>query len=100
MATPALARNARRSTPRPNPPVPALLPHRPRQTAVMAVRFAVQADSERECRQALELLCTQLGLEPALYPRQVTDDRWMARAVPRTTKAPAGGSGRGHAVCG
>ncbi|MGW7087546.1 hypothetical protein ACWGH2_29175 [Streptomyces sp. NPDC054871] len=50
-------------------------------------------------QQALELLCAQLGLEP-VHPQQVTDDRWMARAVPRMTKAPAGESGGGPVVSG
>ncbi|WP_369211331.1 hypothetical protein [Streptomyces flavofungini] len=61
----------------------------------MAVRYGVQADSERECQQALELLCQLLGLEPVLPPRLLSDDRWMARAVP-TSRAPAAdGGGRG-----
>lgn len=66
----------------------------------MAVRFGVHADTERECQQALELLCAQLGLEPALRPCLLTDDRWMARAVPAQTRAPAGESGRGPVVSG
>lgn len=65
----------------------------------MAVRYGVQADTERECQAALELLCATLDLQPALMPRQVTDDRWMARAVP--TKAPdADSGGRGLGVDG
>ncbi|MEU5772697.1 hypothetical protein ABZ819_05250 [Streptomyces venezuelae] len=55
----------------------------------MSVRFAVQASTERECQQALELLCRQLGLEPVLLPRLLSDNRWMARAVPGTPKPPA-----------
>lgn len=67
----------------------------------MTVRFGVHADTERECQAALELLCGLLGLEPALYPRQVTDDRWMARAVPAQTKAPAAmDSDRGPVIGG
>lgn len=64
----------------------------------MAVRFGVHADTERECQQALELLCAQLGLVPALMPRQVTNNRWMARAVPSQAKAPA--NDRGSSVSG
>ncbi|MFE9736112.1 hypothetical protein ACFYO9_37300 [Streptomyces sp. NPDC005863] len=59
----------------------------------MSVRFAVQASTERECQQALELLCRQLDLEPALLPRLMSDNRWMARATP-TQKTPTG-DGRG-----
>ena len=59
----------------------------------MALRFAVQADSEQECAEGLRLL-QQLGLQTAMQPRQLTDDRWLARAVP-TTKAPADGRGPG-----
>lgn len=64
----------------------------------MSVRFAVQASTERECRQALELLCGQLGLVPVLLPRLLTDDRWMARAVPVTKAPTAEGGGRGPVV--
>lgn len=56
-------------------------------TAGMAIRFAVQADTEQECAEGLQLL-QQLGLRPAMMPRLLTDDRWMARAV-LTAKAPA-----------
>lgn len=56
----------------------------------MALRFAVQADTEAECAQGLEALCERLGLEPAMLPRQLTDDRWLARAIPGNAKAPVG----------
>lgn len=52
----------------------------------MALRFAVQADTEQECAAGLRLL-ESLGLQTAMQPRLLTDDRWMARAVPRMTKA-------------
>lgn len=64
----------------------------------MAIRFAVQADTEQECAEGLERLLT-LGLQPAMLPRMLTDDRWMARAVPRMTEAPTDGDGRGPVVC-
>jgi hypothetical protein len=54
----------------------------------MAIRFTVQGDDEAETAAGLELLLS-LGLQPAMPPRQLTNDRWMARAVP-TEKAPAG----------
>ncbi|NUP15360.1 MAG: hypothetical protein HOZ81_04500 [Streptomyces sp.] len=60
----------------------------------MALRFAVQADTEQECAEGLRQLLA-LGLVPAMRPTLLTDDRWMARAVPGTTKAPAG-EGRGQ----
>jgi hypothetical protein len=67
----------------------------------MALRFAVQADDENECQAGLQQLLS-LGLEIAMTPRLLTDNRWMARAKPpRTTKAPTGDdSGRGLGVSG
>jgi hypothetical protein len=62
----------------------------------MALRFAVQADTEQECAAGLELLHS-LGLVTRMEPRLLTDNRWMARAVPRITKAPADGD-RGPGV--
>lgn len=55
-------------------------------TAAMALRFAVQADTEQECAEGLRLL-EQLGLRPAMLPKLLSDNRWMARAVPGM-KAP------------
>lgn len=54
----------------------------------MTLRFTVQGDDEAETAAGLELLLT-LGLRPVMPPRELTDQRWMARAVPDTTKAPA-----------
>jgi len=54
----------------------------------MALRFAVQGDTEQECTEGLRLL-EQLGLRPTMLPKLLTDNRWMARAVPLQTKAPA-----------
>jgi hypothetical protein len=65
---------------------------RGRHTAGMALRFAVQADTEAECAEGLRQLVA-LGLVPAMLPKQLTDDRWMARAVPGKTKAPTNGRG-------
>lgn len=67
-----------------------------RQTAVMALRFAIQADTEAECARGLAELCERLELRPAMMPRLLTDDRWMARAVPGKAKAPS--EDRGPAV--
>jgi len=64
----------------------------------MALRFAVQADTEQECAAGLRLL-ESLGLQTAMTPRLLSDDRWMARAVPRMTKAPAE-DGRGPVASG
>lgn len=64
----------------------------------MTLRFTVQGDDEQETADGWQLLLT-LGLQPAMPPRQLTDARWMARAVP--TKAPAGDDpGRGFDVSG
>ncbi|MFB7736189.1 hypothetical protein ACFC08_17750 [Streptomyces sp. NPDC056112] len=65
----------------------------------MALRFAVQADTQQECAQGLKELCAGLGLVPAMLPQLLSDDRWMARAVPKQ-KAPTAESGRGPAVSG
>lgn len=73
-------------------PVPARLLNRRGQTVAMGQRFTVQADSERECAAGLRLLLS-LGLELAMPPRQMTDQRWMARAAPGTAKAPTNGRG-------
>ncbi|MGW0920110.1 hypothetical protein ACWD3J_13970 [Streptomyces sp. NPDC002755] len=66
----------------------------------MALRFTVQGDDEAETAEGLALLLAA-GLLPAMPPRQVTGARWMARAVPGKTKAPAGEDpGRGLGVPG
>ncbi|MER6350633.1 hypothetical protein ABT186_01955 [Streptomyces sp. NPDC001634] len=64
----------------------------------MALRFTVQGDDEAETTAGFHLLLS-LGLETLMPPRMLTDDRWMARAVPKT-KAPAEESGRGPGVSG
>lgn len=53
----------------------------------MGMRFAVQADTEAECAEGLRQLVA-LGLVPAMKPTLLTDNRWMARAVPGNVKAP------------
>ena len=52
----------------------------------MALRFTVQGDDEQETAAGLELLLS-LGLQKFMPPRQLSDDRWMARAVPRMATA-------------
>lgn len=66
----------------------------------MAIRVGVQADSEDECVEGLALL-VDAGFVPVMLPKLLTDNRWMARAVPSpaTTKAPTDG-GRGPGVSG
>ncbi|WP_405524474.1 hypothetical protein [Streptomyces canus] len=46
----------------------------------------MQGDDKQETAAGLELLLS-LGLQQFMPPRQLTDQRWMARAVPRMTKA-------------
>lgn len=58
----------------------------------MALRYTVQGDSERETAAGLALL-VEAGLQPAMPPRQLTDDRWMARAVPKTKARTEDGPG-------
>lgn len=66
----------------------------------MGMRFAVQADTEAECAEGLQQLLA-LGLVPAMQPRLLTDNRWMARAVPGNAEAPAeDGVVRGPAMAG
>ncbi|MFD5910249.1 hypothetical protein ACFWHL_16180 [Streptomyces massasporeus] len=57
----------------------------------MAIRVSVQADSEDECVEGLAQL-VDAGYQPVMMPRLLTDNRWMARAVP-TAKAPTGSRG-------
>ena len=64
----------------------------------MALRFTVQGDDEQETAAGLQLL-VEAGLQLAMPPRQLTDQRWMARAVPRMTKARTD-DGPGHSVSG
>jgi hypothetical protein len=65
----------------------------------MAIRIGVQADSRDECVEALAQLVAA-GFVPIMLPAQVTDDRWLARAVPApNTKAPTE-TGRGSVVSG
>jgi hypothetical protein len=63
----------------------------------MAIRVGVQADSEEECAEGLALL-VDAGFVPVMMPKNLTDGRWMARAVP-IQKAPVR-EDRGHAVSG
>ncbi|MFD1277434.1 hypothetical protein [Streptomyces kaempferi] len=53
----------------------------------MALRFTVQGDDEQETAAGLRLLLS-LGLLEKLPPTDMISNGWMARAVPRTTKAP------------
>ena len=55
-------------------------------TGVMAIRIGVQADSQDECVEGLELLVAA-GFVPVMLPKLLTDNRWMARAVPRPNAA-------------
>jgi hypothetical protein len=66
----------------------------------MAIRVGVQADSREECAEGLAQL-VDVGYVPVMLPALVTGNRWIARAVPAPTKAPAGDDpGRGPAVSG
>ncbi|MFF4911267.1 hypothetical protein ACFY2T_41110 [Streptomyces sp. NPDC001260] len=47
----------------------------------MAIRIGVQADSQEECVEGLELLVAA-GFVPVMLPKLLTDNRWMARGVP------------------
>lgn len=66
----------------------------------MALRFTVQGDTEQETAEGLRLLLNA-GLNLAMPPRQLTDNRWMARAVPTqpTQKTPTR-EGRGPVAAG
>jgi hypothetical protein len=62
----------------------------------MTLRFTVQGDTEAETAAGLRQLLA-LGLRELMPPRELTDQRWMARAVP-DAEAPAGRDGRGSDV--
>jgi hypothetical protein len=65
----------------------------------MAIRVGVQADSQDECAEGLAQL-VDAGYLPVMLPTLLTDNRWLARAVPApTTKAPTT-DGRGLGVSG
>ncbi|MFD9464358.1 hypothetical protein [Streptomyces sp. NPDC060027] len=54
----------------------------------MAIRVGVQADSEDECAEGLAQL-VDAGFVPVMLPQLLTDNRWLARAVPAPkAKAP------------
>lgn len=73
--------------PEPADSTPAVRPCR--HTAVVTTRYSVQADTHEECMQGLERLIA-IGLVPIMLPKQVLEDRWMARAVPPpAVKTPA-----------
>jgi hypothetical protein len=48
---------------------------------LMTIRVGVQADTQDECVEGLELL-VRAGFVPVMLPKLLTDNRWMARAVP------------------
>lgn len=54
----------------------------------MTIRVGVQGDTRDECIQGLELL-VQAGFVPVMLPTYLSDNRWMARAVPAPTPRPA-----------
>jgi hypothetical protein len=47
----------------------------------MTIRVGVQGDTREECIEGLELL-VQAGFVPVMLPTFLSDNRWMARAVP------------------
>jgi hypothetical protein len=56
--------------------------------STMAIRYGVQADSEEECAEGLARL-VDAGMLPVMLPKLLTDNRWMARAVPSPGREPA-----------
>lgn len=77
----------------PNPLEPVTATQPARHTGLIAIRFAVPADTREECVQGLEQLL-QLDLVPLMLPVQVRTDGWMARAVPRPTAPANDGQGQ------
>jgi hypothetical protein len=55
----------------------------------VAIRYSVQADGQVECARGLDELCEKLNLRPSMLPRLLSDNRWMARAVPAASTTPA-----------
>jgi hypothetical protein len=65
----------------------------------MAIRVSVQADSEDECVEGLAQL-VDAGYQPVMLPRLLTDNRWMARAVPTAKALTVTDGGRGPVIAG
>lgn len=61
----------------------------------MAIRVGVQGDTREECVAGLELL-VQAGFVPVMLPTYLSDNRWMARAVPAPASQPAVEAPAGH----
>lgn len=80
--------------------IPPRLPYRRGQTAGMSdVVYMVRGSTRAVCQAALDRLCAALGARPTMLPQDGTGRGWVARAIPDTTKAPAG-DGRGPSVSG
>lgn len=52
------------------------------------VVYMVRTKTKAACQRELDLLCERMGAEPATTPTDAAGSHWVARAVPRTTKAP------------
>lgn len=69
--------------------IPTLLLYRPCHTAVMSdVVYMVRARTEAACKRELARICERMDAEVATDPTDAAGRHWVARAVPRTTKAP------------
>ncbi|MFE5368171.1 hypothetical protein [Streptomyces mirabilis] len=63
------------------------------------VVYMVRGSTRAVCQRELDRICQLLGAVPTMRPTDGTGRGWVARAVPRTTKAPAGDApGRGPGV--
>lgn len=54
------------------------------------VVFMVRAHTRADCQAQLDRLCQLLGAQPATLPTNPGGHGWVARAVPRITKAAPG----------
>lgn len=63
------------------------------------VVYMVRAKSQASCQRALDLICERMGAVPVTNPTDAAGRDWVARAVPRTTKAPVR-EDRGQGVSG
>ncbi|MCX5598419.1 hypothetical protein OOK29_09740 [Streptomyces phaeochromogenes] len=61
------------------------------------VVYMVRTKSRASCQRELDLICERMGAVAVTDPTDAAGARWVARAVPRITKAPADGD-RGPGV--
>ncbi|MEV0556250.1 hypothetical protein AB0I27_22710 [Streptomyces sp. NPDC050597] len=64
------------------------------------VVYMVRTKSRASCQRELDLICERMGAVAVTSPTDAAGARWVARAVPRMTQAPAVDDDRGPGVSG